>query len=88
MVDLDALADALRDGRIGGAGLDVFVPERLPADHALVGLPNAILTPHVAFYSEESIAELQRLAAENVVAVFRGHDPYSVVNRAALATHE
>ena len=80
VVDLDALAEALGSGRLGGAGLDVFIPERLPVDHPLVGLRNTVLTPHVAFYSEESIAELQRRATDNVVAVLSGNAPSSVVN--------
>lgn len=59
VVDLAALADALGTGNLGGAGIDVFDPERLPIDHPLIGLRNTVHTPHVAFYSEESIAELQ-----------------------------
>ena len=82
VVDLDALAAALASAHLGGAGLDVFIPERLPVDHPLVGLRNTVLTPHVAFYSEESIAELQRRATENVVAVLTGKEPASVVNPA------
>jgi D-3-phosphoglycerate dehydrogenase len=80
VVDLDALAEALLAGRIAGAGLDVFEPERLPVEHPLVGLRNTVLTPHVAFYSEQSIAELQRLATENVIDVLSGRSPVSVVN--------
>lgn len=80
IVDLDALAAALADGRLAGAGLDVFEPERLPVDHPLIGLPNTVLTPHVAFYSEESIAELQRRATANVIAVLTGGSPENVVN--------
>jgi D-3-phosphoglycerate dehydrogenase len=80
IVDLDALAAALADGRLAGAGIDVFDPERLPADHPLLALRNTVLTPHVAFYSEESIADLQRMATENVIAVLRGDQPSSVVN--------
>jgi D-3-phosphoglycerate dehydrogenase len=80
VVDYDALADALAAGRLAGAGLDVFEPERLPADHRLVALRNTVLTPHVAFYSEESIEELQRRAAANVVAVLIGREPDNVVN--------
>jgi D-3-phosphoglycerate dehydrogenase len=86
IVDLDALAVVLAEGGLGGAGLDVFEPERLPVDHPLVGLRNTVLTPHVAFYSEESIAELQRRATENVIAVLTGGSPEHVVNPSATAS--
>ena len=84
IVDQDALLHALREGAIAGASLDVFVPERLPVDHPLLTAPNLILTPHVAFYSEESVDELQRLAAENVAAVLSGARPDAVVNPEVL----
>jgi D-3-phosphoglycerate dehydrogenase len=84
IVDHDALADALVAGRIGGAGIDVFEPERLPTGHALMAAPNTVFTPHVAFYSEESIAELQRQAAANVAAIMTGRPPGNIVNAAAL----
>ena len=80
VVDLDALVVALHEGQIAGAGLDVFEPERLSVDHPLMGARNTVLTPHVAFYSEQSIAELQRIAIENVIAVLTGRTPTSVVN--------
>ncbi|NIP57204.1 MAG: D-2-hydroxyacid dehydrogenase, partial [Gemmatimonadetes bacterium] len=48
LVDEDALVRALREGRIRGAGLDVFSREPLPSDHPLWGLPNVVLTPHVS----------------------------------------
>lgn len=48
LVDTDALVDALREGRIGGAALDVTAPEPLPTEHPLWHLPNVILTPHCA----------------------------------------
>jgi D-3-phosphoglycerate dehydrogenase len=80
IVDQEALASALWAGRIAGAGIDVFDPERLPANHPLLGAPNLIATPHVAFYSEESVVELERLAAENVAAVLAGRRPAHVVN--------
>jgi D-3-phosphoglycerate dehydrogenase len=84
IVDLDALADAIASGALGGAGLDVFEPERLPIDHPLFGLENVVLTPHVAFYSEESIGDLQRRAAENVARVLGGQPPQHVVNPNAM----
>ncbi len=84
IVDQGALAQALREGWIAGAALDVFDPERIPADHPLLSAPNLIVTPHVAFYSEESVLELERLAAENVAAVLGGRRPPHVVNPEVL----
>lgn len=84
VVDQEALTRALDEGWIAGAGLDVFVPERLRVDHPLLQQPSLIATPHVAFYSEESVQELQRLAAENVAAVLSGRRPPTVVNREVL----
>lgn len=84
LVDQDALVDALQAGQIEGAGLDVFVPERLPADHPLLRSDRVLATPHTAFYSSESMAELARLAAENVAAVLAGRPPASLVNSEVL----
>jgi D-3-phosphoglycerate dehydrogenase len=85
VVDQDALVDALRAGEIAGAGLDVFVGERLPPGHPLLALDNVAATPHTAFYSEESIADLARLAAKNVADVLAGRRPASIVNPSVLA---
>lgn len=85
VVDQDALVQALREGWIAGAGVDVVTPERLGADDPLLAVPNAIVTPHVAYYSEESLLELGRLAAVNVAAVLAGRLPASVVNPDVLA---
>ncbi len=59
-----ALANALREGRLGGAALDVFEVEPLPADSPLRGAPNLLLSPHAAFYDEDSLTRLQVLASE------------------------
>ncbi|EPX84583.1 Lactate dehydrogenase [Rubellimicrobium thermophilum DSM 16684] len=61
LVAEDALAAALREGRIGGAALDVFAAEPLPADSPLRGAPNLLLSPHAAWYSEAAVARLQGL---------------------------
>ncbi|WP_040841888.1 C-terminal binding protein [Nocardia brevicatena] len=80
LVDEDAVLAALDSGRLAGVGLDVFDPEPLAADHGLRAHPNAILTPHAAFYSEESLLNLQRLAAEEAGRAGRGEPLRCVVN--------
>ena len=85
IVDHEALARALEQGTIAGAAMDVFEPERLPADHPLLAQPDLLATPHTAFYSEESMQDLARLAAENVAAVLGGRRPAETVNPELLA---
>lgn len=80
IIDQTALVKALEQDWIAGAALDVFVPEPLPGDHPLLKFPNVIATPHVAFYSEEALLDLEILAAENVAAVLSGRRPANVVN--------
>jgi glyoxylate reductase len=80
VVDNDALADALERGTIWGAALDVTNPEPLPADHRLVGMPNCIITPHVASATEETRAKMSELAAKNVIAVLSGEPPLRCLN--------
>jgi D-3-phosphoglycerate dehydrogenase len=80
VVDTAALARALHEGRLAGAGLDVFEEEPVPLDHPLRSAPNTILTPHVAWYSEESMRALKRGVAEEVARVARGEWPRSVIN--------
>lgn len=75
-----ALVRALESGWIAGAALDVVEHEPPAPDHPLRRLENAILTPHVAFYSEESVQELQRKATDEVVRALSGQPPRSPVN--------
>ena len=86
LIDEDALYDALTNNRIGGAGLDVLVDAHPALDHPLLGLENAIITPHVAFFSEEAVLELEERAAGEVAAVLQGRMPDNLVNRGVL-TH-
>lgn len=71
LVDGIALADALDRGQIAGAGLDVFEQEPLPSHHPLRNCANVILTSHVAWYSEMSGLELQKMAAEEAIRALR-----------------
>jgi D-3-phosphoglycerate dehydrogenase len=85
VVDTDAVVRALEAGHLRGAGLDVFETEPLPPHHPLLEQENAILTPHVAWYSEESYSELKTRAMENAVEACAGREPRNVVNREVLA---
>ncbi len=84
VVDEVALVDALREGRLAGAGLDVFAEEPLPTDHPLLSLPNVTVSGHIGFYSEDSIRQGQRDAAQQVVEAFEGRPPAFLVNRQVL----
>ncbi len=84
IVDEAALAVAIRSGRLAGAGLDVVVDEPLRPDHPLVGIPNVILTPHVAGVTEEGMMNMAVTAAEDVLRVLRGERPKYPVNPEAL----
>jgi D-3-phosphoglycerate dehydrogenase len=86
LVDTDALLAALRDGQIAGAGLDVTDPEPLPSDHPLRTRDDVVLTPHIAFASDGSLAELARKAATNVADVLAGRAPATVVNPEVLTS--
>lgn len=75
LVDEEALVDALREGEIFAAGLDVFDPEPPDPANPLLTLPNVVLAPHIGSASEASRGGMARLAAENLVAVLAGRDP-------------
>ncbi len=81
IIDTVALAQALADGEIFAAGIDVFEKEPLPVDHPLAAIPNAILTPHLAWYSKESTRDLQTGAAMEVKRVLAGEQPQNWINR-------
>ena len=81
LVDEDGLYRVLQEGWLAGAALDVMEKEPPDPDHPLLSLPNVIITPHMAWYSEESAVDLQRMAAEEVARVLRGEEPLWCLNR-------
>ena len=80
LVDEAALIDALQRGQIAGAGLDVLEKEPPSRENPLLAMENVILTPHASFYSDDSLAYLQRAVAEEVARVLRGEHPLSPVD--------
>ena len=85
IVDEASLVDALREGRIGGAGLDVFDEEPLPAGHPFLGLPNALLTPHIGFVTQEGYGSFYANALANIKAFLAG-EPTNMINPEAWET--
>ena len=80
VIDEGALVQALSDGRLSGAALDVFEDEPLPADHPLVAAPNTLLTPHIASSTRESLDRMSLQAAEGVLDVLNGRTPEFLFN--------
>ena len=81
-----ALVAALREGRLRGAALDVFEEEPLSPGNSLLDLDNVVLTPHVAWYSDEAQDELKREVAGEVRRALLGEPPRHPVNAPAPAT--
>ncbi|MCK8787843.1 hydroxyacid dehydrogenase [Roseomonas sp. NAR14] len=75
-----AVAAALREGRIAGAALDVFATQPLPEDHEFRALPNAILTPHAASLTVQSVTAMSRISATDTVRILAGQRPRHFVN--------
>ncbi|NLC56138.1 MAG: C-terminal binding protein [Armatimonadetes bacterium] len=85
MVDHQALAEALRNGTIAGAAIDVFDREPPEPDYPLFGLPNALLTPHLAWYSEDAAWRIREIIIEEVDRFVAGLPPRYCVNPQTLA---
>jgi D-3-phosphoglycerate dehydrogenase / 2-oxoglutarate reductase len=75
LVDEAVLAEALREGRIAGAGLDVFEVEPLPENSPLRDLANVVMAPHCAGSSIDAIAAMADRCVDNVLALLQGRDP-------------
>jgi D-3-phosphoglycerate dehydrogenase len=80
VIDEMALVEAVREGVIAGAALDVLSKEPGDPSHPLFGLENVIITPHAAFYSETAIEELQHKAVGRVVQALKGERPSNIIN--------
>jgi phosphoglycerate dehydrogenase-like enzyme len=82
IVDEAALIDALNNGRLAAAGLDVFAEEPVSPDNPLLALDNVILSPHVSWYTADTMQRYLTAAIRNCRRLKDGLDPYSVVNKA------
>jgi D-3-phosphoglycerate dehydrogenase len=86
LIDEEALATAIEDGRLAGAGLDVFTAEPPPRDHRLFGNDRVILSPHSAGLTQESAIRMSVSAVQNILDFFAGSlDPKLVVNAASVS---
>ena len=81
VIDEKALIDALQNGKIGGAGLDVFEKEPLSPDSPLLQMNNVIVTPHCGWYSEESKIDIRVKLAKDIARVLNGKEPFGFVNK-------
>jgi D-3-phosphoglycerate dehydrogenase / 2-oxoglutarate reductase len=81
--DEAALAEALTEGRVAGAGLDVFLQEPPALDHPLLALDNVVISPHIAGMTVESMHEMVVATAQQWIAIFAGAVPPRLVNPAA-----
>ena len=84
IINEKALIQALEEGHLSGAGLDVLEREPPDSGNPMLKMENVILSPHAGFYSEESISELKRRTAKNVSDVLMGRWPLSVVNKEVI----
>jgi glyoxylate reductase len=80
VVDEKALYEALKEGRIAGAGLDVFEQEPTPMDNPLLKLDNVVVAPHISSASYETRSKMAEMVADNLVAFFEGKKPPNLIN--------
>lgn len=80
LVDEAALYEALKEGRLGAAGLDVFEQEPVPTDHPLLTLPNVEVAPHIGSSTVATRMEMADLTVRNLLAVLEGKEPETPVN--------
>ncbi len=81
LVDERALYTALKDGWIAGAGIDVYEKEPPDPENPLFKLENIVLTPHIAWYSEDALRRLEMSAVDEAIRILQGQQPRNVVNK-------
>ncbi len=86
VVNEEALYDGLKSDTVRGAALDVLEEEPPDFNNPLPSLDNVLVTPHVAFYSEDAMCEVRTRSAQEVVKVFKGELPAHIVNGKVLET--
>jgi phosphoglycerate dehydrogenase-like enzyme len=86
IVDESALIEALQNGRIAGAALDVFEKEPLSSSSPLVAMENVILTSHSVAWTEELFRDMGRIDCQGALAIYRGEVPEHVVNPKVLSS--
>jgi len=84
VVDEEALIEVLREGRIAGAGLDVFATEPIPFPHPLLELDNVVVTPHIASSTDDGLRKMGVMVVQEVLSVLRGEKPRYVANPEVL----
>src|SRR5699024_2540742 len=80
LINQSSLKTALVDGRLAGAGLDVFDEEPIPQNDTILNIDNVILTPHISYNTPESVANMMKISVNNLVKYFAG-TPINVVNK-------
>lgn len=84
IIDEPAMVDALRRGRLAAAGLDVFAVEPVPADNPLLALDNVVMTPHVTWYTADTMRRYLAEAVDNCTRLREGRDLVNLVNEVAI----
>jgi len=84
VIDESALYNALKEGHIGSAGLDVFQEEPISKDSPILDLHNIVLAPHIGSASKNTRATMSLMCAENLIAILEGNMPPNIVNPEVL----
>jgi D-3-phosphoglycerate dehydrogenase len=84
IVDEEELARVVKSGGITAAAVDTLSTEPPPPDNPLLGVDKILVTPHIAWYSEESVMDLETMAATQAAQILRGEAPTNLVNRELL----